>query len=111
MEDNRRLGNERRQSERFPIQTRVRYRVLSKRTPAETGEGETIDISSHGVCFKPPAALTLGLRLEMCISWPAQLNDKCALNLVVRGRVVRVTEDRAAIEVQQHEFRTSGAGC
>jgi hypothetical protein len=88
----------------------VRYRVLTKRLPAETGEAETIDISSGGVSFKPKAGLMPGVRVEMCISWPAQLNDKCALKLVVRGRIVRVAEDRAAMEIQQHEFRTYSAG-
>jgi c-di-GMP-binding flagellar brake protein YcgR len=106
VEDNRPLGHERRQSERFPIERQLRYRILSKRTPAETGEGETIDISSCGICFKSKSALTLGVRVEMCVNWPVRLNEKCALKLVVRGRVVRITEDRAAVEVQQHEFRT-----
>jgi hypothetical protein len=47
-----------------------------------------------------------GRRLELSISWPAQLNNKCALKLVARGRVVRFEQGRAAIEIQQYEFRT-----
>ena len=48
-----------------------------------------------------------GRRLEVSISWPVQLNNKCALKLVARGRVVRFEQGRAAIEIQQYEFRTA----
>ena len=50
-----------------------------------------------------------GRRVELAISWPAQLNDKCALKLVARGRVIRFEEGRTAIEIQQYEFRTFAA--
>ncbi|MGH9353784.1 MAG: hypothetical protein ACRD2G_16750, partial [Terriglobia bacterium] len=49
-----------------------------------------------------------GNRLELSISWPAQLNGKCALKLVARGRIVRFEEGRAAMEIHQYEFRTQG---
>jgi len=51
-----------------------------------------------------------GRRLELSISWPAQLNNKCALKLMARGRVVRFEEGCAAIEIQQYEFRTHSSG-
>jgi len=108
--DARHAGAERRQSERFTIERHVRYRVLTKRSTEETGEGQTLNISSRGVLFKPTQPLLTGLRLEMCVSWPAQLNDRCALKLVIRGRVVRIDQGRAAVEIQQHEFRTHFAG-
>ena len=108
--DGRYAGGERRQSERFAIERNVRYRVLNKRTTESTGEGLTINISSRGVLFTSAHPLTAGVRVEMCISWPAQLNDKCALKLVVRGRVVRFGEGRAAVAIQQHEFRTHLTG-
>jgi hypothetical protein len=44
--------------------------------------------------------------MELSISWPAQLDNKCPLKLVARGRVVRFDHGRAAIEIQQYEFRT-----
>ena len=107
MEIRRDGGHNRRQSERFPIERQVRYRLIDKRNQDERGEGQTINISSHGVAFRPPGPLTPGIRLQMCISWPVLLNDRCALKLVVRGRVARVSEDLVAVEIQQHEFRTN----
>jgi hypothetical protein len=54
--------------------------------------------------------LAPGRRMELSISWPAQLNNQCALQLVARGRVVRSSErGQAAVEIEQYEFRTSSS--
>jgi hypothetical protein len=98
--------NDRRHSDRFSIEREVRYKVINKRSGEETGDGKTINISSNGVLFTTQHVLLPGRRLEVAISWPAQLNNKCALKLVARGRVVRFEEGVAAIEIQQYEFRT-----
>jgi hypothetical protein len=97
---------DRRHSDRFPIEREVRYRVITKRGGDEAGDGKTVNISSSGVLFTSEHILLPGRRLELSISWPAQLNNKCALKLVARGRVVRFEQGRAAIEIQQYEFRT-----
>src|SRR5262249_19520974 len=96
---------DRRHSDRFPIEREVRFRILSKRSE-ENGDGKTLNISSSGVLFTSDQVLLPGRRLELSISWPAQLNDKCALKLVARGRIVRFEDGRAAMEIQQYEFRT-----
>jgi hypothetical protein len=88
----------------------VRYRVIAKRGGDEAGDGKTVNISSSGVLFTSEHILLPGRRLELSISWPAQLNNKCALKLVARGRVVRFEQGRAAIEIQQYEFRTQALG-
>jgi len=100
------LQSDRRHSDRFPIEREVRFRVLNKRGGEEAGEGKTLNISSSGVLFTSEYLLLPGRRLELAISWPVQLNNQVALRLVARGRVVRFEEGRAAIEIQQYEFRT-----
>ncbi len=100
---------DRRHSDRFPIEREVRYRVLNKRSSEEMGDGKTINISSSGVLFTVEHMLLPGRRMELAISWPAQLNNKTALKLVARGRVVRFEGGRAAIEIQQYEFRTQSS--
>lgn len=92
------------------MERQVRYQVLGKRGIEETGEGKTVNLSSCGVLFTCGHDLQRGRRVRLCISWPVRLNDKCALKLMVRGRVVRSEESRAAIEIQQHEFRTQPTG-
>src|SRR5712691_6155906 len=106
---NEKLRAERRHSDRFPIERELRYRIINKRGSEEAGEGRTINMSSAGVLFTSEQMLVPGRRVELSISWPAQLNDKCALKLVARGRVVRFEQSRTAIEIQQYEFRTSPA--
>ncbi len=81
---------------------------MSKRLGGESGSGTTVNLSSGGVLFQTEQALIPGKRLEMAISWPAQLDNRCALKLVARGRVVRCEKGLAAVEIQQYEFRTVG---
>jgi hypothetical protein len=100
---------ERRGADRFPIEREVRFRILSKRGVVEQGTGKTVNISSNGVLFTTDQELTPGKRLELSISWPAQLDNKCQLKLVARGRVARAEQGRAAVEIQQYEFRTQGS--
>ncbi len=71
-----------------------------------TGLGKTMNISSSGVLFTSDHDLPVGTRLEVSISWPAQLNEKCLLNLVARGRVMRHIKGQLALQIQQYEFRT-----
>ena len=100
-------GNlDRRQSDRFPIERNVRYKVLSKRSGEEVGDGKTLNISSSGVLFTTDHMLLPGRRMEVSISWPAQLNNRTALRLVAKGRIVRFEQGRAAMLIQQYEFRT-----
>jgi len=102
-------GIERRAADRFPIEREVRYRILNKRSSCEEGTGKTVNISSNGVLFTTDQILVPGKRLELSISWPAQLDNKCQLKLVARGRVARLEQGKAAIEIQQYEFRTQGS--
>ena len=101
------VGNtERRRSSRFPIEREVRYKTLNQRAEILAGNGRTLNISSSGVLFTSDHDLPVGTRLEVSISWPAQLNEKCLLNLVARGRVIRHTKGQLALQIQQYEFRT-----
>lgn len=102
--------SDRRAADRFPIEREVRYRILGKKSENEVGIGKTLNMSSNGVLFTTEQLLLPGRRLEVSISWPAQLNSTVALKLVARGRIVRYEEGRAAMEIQQYEFRTQGAG-
>ena len=99
-------GADRRTSDRFPIEREVRYKVLNKKNGEEIGVGTTINMSSTGVLFTTEQLLLPGRRIELSISWPAELNNRCALRLVARGRVVRFDDGKAAMQIQQYEFKT-----
>lgn len=100
---------DRRRADRFAIEREIRYRALNKRGGEEAGEGKTVNMSSSGVLFTAPQILRPGRRIELAINWPAQLDNKCALKLVARGRIVRFENGLAAMEIQQYEFRTQSS--
>jgi PilZ domain len=104
------VPSERRSSGRMAIQQDVHYRVLNKRGADVEADGKTLNMSSSGVLFTTEHILLPGRRVELAINWPAQLDHKCALKLVARGRVVRFEKGTAAIEIMQHEFRTRRSG-
>jgi hypothetical protein len=104
-----RVPSDRRGTDRFPIEREVRYKILSSKGSAEVGVGKTINISSTGVLFLAENPLSPGKRIELAISWPAQLDGKCNLKLVARGRVLRSKGNLIAIEIEKYEFRTQGS--
>ena len=83
--------------------------MLTKRGGEEMGVGRTVDMSSSGVLFTAQQPLFPGRRLEISVSWPAQLDNKCPLKLVARGKIIRSEAGKVAIEIQQYEFRTAGS--
>lgn len=106
--DNEVTRSDRRRTDRFPLNCELVYRMSGKRLGHEQGSGTTIDISSGGVLFRCDRPLMPGKRIEMAISWPARLDNHCSLKLVARGRIVRTEGERAAVAIQQYEFRTMG---
>ena len=100
-------ASDRRTSRRFGIQQEVLYKILDHRVAAsESGTGKTLDISSGGMLFETQQQLRTGKRVEVSVSWPALLDGACPLKFVAFGRVVRAEENRAAMHIEQHEFRT-----
>ena len=103
-------NDDRRSSNRLPIERDVRYKVLGgKKTVRQTGTGKTLNMSSCGVLFTTETALPEGERVELAVSWPAQLNDELPLKLVAMGRLVRSDDTKAAISIERYEFKTRGS--
>ena len=93
----------------MPIERDVQFRVVNRAGAGADAQGKTVNISSSGILFTTGEVMIPGRRVEVSIDWPAQLNAKCALRLVARGRIVRYEDGNAALEIMQHEFRTRGA--
>ena len=100
----------RRKAQRFPIELDVCYTTLSRQSEGLTGMGKTINISSSGVLFTSQHELPIGTRLEVSMLWPMKLNEKCGLNLVGAGRVVRQSRGQLALQFQEWQFRTTTRG-
>ena len=100
---------EHRKTDRFPIETDARYKLMAVTREAQTGEGRTVNISSGGILLTTESRLPLGERVELSVAWPAQLNENCALKLVAIGKIVRSSGDTAAIRIEKYDFRTRAA--
>ena len=108
--DSENCTEDRRAAARFPIERDIRYRVLSSKGQETSGTGRTLNMSSGGLLFTAGNALIAGRSVEVSVSWPVQLNAKCGLRLVARGRIVRFEQGKAALQILQYEFRTQGIG-
>ena len=76
---------------------------------AEVGCGITIDISSSGLLLATDRVLSPGLKVELRIHWPAKLDGRVRLNLVVFGKVIRVASEgvmQAGVKIDRYVFRT-----
>ena len=110
VDDTQSSENERRGKIRFPLVFNIRYRGLNKRGPEISGNGTTVNISSSGVyfSFSPGEQIVRpGLRMQLELAWPIALNDKCGLNLVVIGRVVRCGYGWSVVATQTEHFKTT----
>lgn len=101
-------GADRRLATRFPMDLQVRYKIAGRNT-VELGSGRTINMASGGILFTTERTLAPGERVEVAVNWPAQLDNKCPLKLVIAGRVVRGEPTRAAVVIDRYEFRTQGS--
>ncbi len=100
---------DRRSTDRFPIESELRYKVVEDRGAREAGVGRTLNMSSSGVLFTSETQLPVGQRVELSVDWPAQLNENCGLKLVALGRIVRSSGEAAAMRIDKYDFRTRAA--
>jgi hypothetical protein len=87
------INGDRRHDRRYGINLDLRWKV---------------DLSSGGILFDPGRQLPVGLNVELAISWPVLLRNVAPMQLIVSGRIVRVSQNLTAVAMTQHEFRTAG---
>jgi len=102
------INGDRRQDRRYGIHLDLRWKLIRRRRVLETGVGQTVDLSSGGILFDPGRQLPVGLNVELSISWPVLLRNVASMQLIVSGRIVRTRQNRTAVAMAQHEFRTTG---
>lgn len=102
----REIRVERRAKRRFVMEREIRYRVLDQDKIIGAGSGKTFNLSSSGVEFSTERDLPPGAFVELSIAWPALLENRCPLQLIGFGRVLRSAGGRVASTIEQYEFRT-----
>src|SRR5580692_10631921 len=99
-------GADRRSKRRFVMEREIRYRVLDQDKIVGAGSGKTFNLSSNGVEFSTECDLPPGAFVELSIAWPALLENRCPLQLIGFGRVLRSAAGKVATTIEQYEFRT-----
>lgn len=107
---NRFLNKGRRSARRqFTIEQEVRYQCVKGSRISAAGAGKTVAISSREVQFTTEHSMRPGEKVRLAVDWPALLNGKCLMKLVISGRVIRAETGDATIRIERHEFRTRGS--
>ena len=88
------------------MEREIRYRVLEQDQIIASGTGKTFNLSSSGVAFAAERDVPIGGFIELSIAWPALLENRCPLQLIGFGRVLRSADGRIAATIEQYEFRT-----
>jgi hypothetical protein len=106
MRNARQRDEERRSNPRYPIRVEVEYRVTSRTT--EAGTGQTVNISSGGLLLETEVPLSVGVPIELSLSWPALLEDDVPLQLRVFGETIWARERETAVRIWRYDFRLRG---
>lgn len=91
---------------RYPVSMQLRYKT-DGRIP-RVGMGQTNQMSTNEVVFTADQPLDPGTKLEISIAWPALLNGRVALQLIVAGDVVASRESLTTVRIRKYHFRTRG---
>jgi hypothetical protein len=101
-----RVHEERRLNRRFVMELEIRYKVFYRDEIKAVGSGKTVNVSSGGVAFKTEHDLPIGASIQLSITWPALLDNRCPLQLIGFGRITRSAATTVASKIHRFEFRT-----
>ncbi len=90
----------------YPVAMEMKYKTRTR--TSRVGLGKTRWMSNRDVTFTTDQAIPQGTLLEISIAWPALLNDRVALQLVVEAEIVRCQESEMTARILKHHFRTRG---
>src|SRR5579871_5815513 len=99
------VETERRGKKRYPVQLAAFYRLLGN-TP-RSGAGQTLNGSSSGILLACEGPLQVGGRIEVTLHWPSMLDSLVPLQLVTRGRIVRIRGAMCGVQFSSYQFRTA----
>lgn len=95
---------ERRSSRRLPLGLALKYGVLSPNAVLRGGVGKTRNVSGTGILFEADAELPVGTAVELSIEWPVRSEGAQGMELVVLGKVNRVSRTEMALSIMHYEF-------
>lgn len=100
----------RRDSARFALRLRLRYRVLKGLRTVARGHGTTVDISRTAIRFSTIRELPLDARVELALDWPVRFAGVYPMELRVVGVVAQRRGSEIVVQIAGWHFRLSAAG-
>lgn len=91
-------------ADRFPLRCPVEFRFSGPRG-LTAARGVTINLSSGGILFESPAAVTPGHRIEAIVTLSAGPGHPPLCRLHVQGIAVRCDNGKVAVAVKKHRLR------
>jgi len=91
---------DRRQHRRFPIAVQGEYVLQGRR-----GQVITSNISSSAILIQSTDTLPTDRRVELKVDWPARLDGRCPLRLVITCQGCGWASPGTVIMVLRHEYR------
>ena len=83
------------------------FRVYEDGELIQEGAGETVQMSSKAIVFRPSRLITpRATELSVSVAWPITLEDGTALQVVFTGRPCWDRGVFAGIEIDRYQFRT-----
>jgi hypothetical protein len=81
-------GNERRFAQRFSLRIPLRISFLKSATPER--RAESVNISTHGICFATDLPLCEGVPVQLVFEMPEEVSHKPTSQWLCTGHVVHV---------------------
>ena len=93
-----------RRATRFPLRCPVEFRFSGPRG-LTAARGVTVNLSSGGILFASPAAVTPGRRIEALVTLSTDPSHSPLSRLLVQGIAVRCDNGKVAVAVKKHRLR------
>lgn len=94
------LARDRRSALRFPFSASLKYELDGR-----IGAAVTLNMSSGGIGLQADSILPAGKSIRLFMNWPAELDGRLPLSLVIDGKVLRSTLSSTAVTISRYEFR------
>lgn len=99
-------GRNRRANARYPVDAEVSFKLIQQGKVVGRGWGRSVNLSAAGILFKTAQPVSVGMRLEVLMPWPAKLDGRTSLQLRLKGEAVRADGNSVAVRIRAHEFLT-----
>ena len=101
------IAQDRRECSRYPLELKVRYRLIRGMRTTWSGVGHTTDFNRRAIRFVTPRKLPLDHRVELLIDWPVRFAEMYPMELCVAATIVRSEEGIAVARMTSWQFRVA----